>query len=37
MTAPELDPRSTAAGLTLLSGFILVLRGRRRKQVLTTG
>ncbi len=30
MTAPELDSGSTAGSLTLLSGAILVLRGRRR-------
>jgi LPXTG-motif cell wall-anchored protein len=29
--APELDPASTMAGLTMLAGGLAVLRGRRRK------
>ncbi|HTX05772.1 MAG TPA: hypothetical protein VMD06_08085 [Steroidobacteraceae bacterium] len=29
--APELDPASTLAALTLLSGGLAVLRGRRKK------
>ncbi|HEV7138313.1 MAG TPA: hypothetical protein VGN43_16885 [Steroidobacteraceae bacterium] len=31
-TAPELDPASAMAALTLLSGGLAVLRGRRKKQ-----
>ena len=30
--APEIDPASAMAGLTLLAGAIAVLRGRRVKQ-----
>jgi hypothetical protein len=30
VSAPELDPASTMAALTLLSGGLAVLRGRRR-------
>ena len=30
VAAPELDPRSIAAGLTLLAGGLMILRGRRR-------
>jgi LPXTG-motif cell wall-anchored protein len=29
--APEIDPASTAAGLTLLIGGLMVLRGRKRQ------
>jgi len=29
--APELDPASAMAGLTMLAGGLAVLRGRRRK------
>jgi LPXTG-motif cell wall-anchored protein len=31
--APELDPASAMAGLTMLAGGLAVLRGRRRKSV----
>jgi hypothetical protein len=31
--APELDPASAMAGLTMLAGGLAVLRGRRRKNV----
>jgi hypothetical protein len=31
VSAPELDPASAIAALTLLSGGVAVLRGRRRK------
>lgn len=30
VAAPEFDPASAAAALTLLAGGLLVLRGRRR-------
>lgn len=30
VTAPEIDPASAIAGLTLLAGGLVVLRGRRR-------
>jgi LPXTG-motif cell wall-anchored protein len=30
--APEIDPASAMAGLTMLAGGLAVLRGRRRKQ-----
>jgi hypothetical protein len=32
VAAPEIDPTSTAAGLTLLLGGMAILRGRRAKQ-----
>jgi len=31
VSAPELDPASAMAALTLLTGGLAVLRGRRRK------
>jgi len=31
MSAPELDPASAIAALTLLSGGVAILRGRRRR------
>jgi LPXTG-motif cell wall-anchored protein len=31
VTAPEIDPGSAVAGLTLLAGGLAVFRGRRRK------
>jgi len=31
VSAPELDPASAIAALTLLSGGVAVLRGRRRR------
>jgi hypothetical protein len=31
--APEIDPASAMAGLTLLAGSLAVLRGRRRKVI----
>lgn len=31
VAAPELDPASAVAGLTLLGGGLAVLRGRRKK------
>jgi hypothetical protein len=36
VAAPELDAGNAAAGLTLLIGAVMVLRGARRKPVLTT-
>jgi LPXTG-motif cell wall-anchored protein len=30
--APEIDPASAMSGLMLLSGGLLILRGRRRKK-----
>jgi hypothetical protein len=33
VAAPEIDPASTVAGLTLLLGSLMVLRGRRAKPV----
>jgi LPXTG-motif cell wall-anchored protein len=30
-TAPEISPASAAAALALLSGAVLVIRGRRKK------
>jgi hypothetical protein len=35
-TAPEIDPASTASGLTLLAGALLVMRSRRRPVVTPT-
>jgi LPXTG-motif cell wall-anchored protein len=32
VTAPEIDPASAVSGLMLLSGGLLILRGRRRKK-----
>ena len=32
VSAPELDPASAMAALTLLSGGLAVLRGRRKRQ-----
>jgi len=32
MSAPEIDPASAMAGLTLLAGGLAVLRGRRSKK-----
>jgi hypothetical protein len=32
VTAPELDPASAMAALTLLGGGLAVLRGRRKKR-----
>jgi len=31
VTAPEIDASTAVGGLTLLSGAILVIRGRRRR------
>jgi hypothetical protein len=31
-TAPEIDPASAMAGLTLLAGCLVVLRGRKAKK-----
>lgn len=32
VTTPEIDPSSAVAAVTLLSGGLVVLRARRRKQ-----
>jgi len=32
LSAPEIDPSSAMAGLTMLAGGLAVLRGRRREQ-----
>jgi hypothetical protein len=31
MSAPEIDPASAMAGLTMLAGSLAVIRGRRSK------
>jgi LPXTG-motif cell wall-anchored protein len=33
MGAPEIDPSSALAGLTLLSGGLAVMRGRRSRKL----